>query len=155
MKRFLQFKETLQKSFLQTDTTCEPESDTFYATNKNQFHYHQCPNALGRALTLSDSPGYMSGDPDSASLYGEKLGNIKLTCKALNRSTKASFFTNHAQCITETGYLADKARTQAPDRRNSILGSCSTGGAILHWPNAVEFHNSAPALLSPFLSFFF
>ena len=24
-----------------------------------------------------------------------------------------------------------------------------TGGAILHWPNACEFHNSVPALLSP------
>ena len=26
-----------------------------------------------------------------------------------------------------------------------------TGGANVHWPNACQFHNSVPALLSPFL----
>ena len=29
-------------------------------------------------------------------------------------------------------------------------GTCLTGGAILHWPNAFEFQNSVPALFSPF-----
>ena len=38
-----------------------------------------------------------------------------------------------------------------PKIMNPILGSWLTGGAILHWPIANEFHNSVPAQLSPFL----
>ena len=49
---------------------------------------------------------------------------------------------NHDYCIAETGYQADKAGPSAPDREDSTLGSWLTGGAILHWPTAYEFHNS-------------
>ena len=38
-----------------------------------------------------------------------------------------------------------QGRTQGPQ------GSCSTDGAILHWLNAWEFHNSVPAQLRLFL----
>ena len=31
------------------------------------------------------------------------------------------------------------------------LGTCSTGGAILLWPDGCEFHNSVPAPLNPHL----
>ena len=47
-------------------------------------------------------------------------------------------------CKYETGYLADKAGPKTTDRELSILGSCFTGGAIFHWPNAFEFHISEP-----------
>ena len=57
-------------------------------------------------------------------------------------------YTEKNTCVTETGYLADKARLQTPDRGYSILGSCSTRRAILHWPNACEFHNS---VIGPYL----
>ena len=53
-----------------------------------------------------------------------------------------NLFFNHAQCVTATGYLAGKAGPLAPDRGYSILTSCLTGGAILHWPNACQFDNT-------------
>ena len=34
------------------------------------------------------------------------------------------------------------------------MGSGSTVAAIMHWPNANEFHNSVPALFSPILVWF-
>ena len=43
--------------------------------------------------------------------------------------------------------------TLAPDR---VLGSCSTAGAIFHWPSATTLQHldgrAVPALLSPFLN---
>ena len=54
-------------------------------------------------------------------------------------------------CKYATGYLADKAGPTTTDRGHSILGSCFTGGAIFHWPNAFEFHISEPtSTIKPF-----
>ena len=44
-----------------------------------------------------------------------------------------------------------RSQIESTDREYSTLGSWRPGGAILHWPIAVEFHNSMKALLSPFL----
>ena len=63
-----------------------------------------------------------------------------------------SFFNpNHNYCIAKTGYLADKIDPLAPNREYSMIGSRLTGGAMLQWPIAYEFHNSVQALFSPFL----
>ena len=63
----------------------------------------------------------------------------------LNIATRLFLNPNHDSCVTETGYLADKAGPTAPYGEYSIMGSWLTGGAILHWPTANEFHNSVPA----------
>ena len=67
-------------------------------------------------------------------------------------SNRSFFNPNHDYRVVETGYVADKAGPTAPDREYPpIVGSWLTGGAILHWPIAYEFHNSVTAQLSPFL----
>ena len=53
-------------------------------------------------------------------------------------------------CTAKTGYLADMAGP-LPPRSQIEITLCWVPGAMLHWPIADEFHNSVPALLSPFL----
>ena len=43
---------------------------------------------------------------------------------------KSFFNPNHDYCVTETGYLAEKAGPSAPDRMYLILGSRMDGGAF-------------------------
>ena len=70
-----------------------------------------------------------------ATLVALVLVNDALALKPETKN-RHSFFPKYTYCIAETGYVADKARPFAPDRGYSIMGSCSTGVAILHWLNA-------------------
>ena len=59
---------------------------------------------------------------------------------------------HHNYCVIETRVPGWQGWPHAPYREYSILGSWLTGGFILHWPTAYEFHNSVPAQRGYFIA---